>query len=170
MYKKLEDDDDGILESMNDKRTSCILLLGALMNIIENIRCKVLSLNDLDLLEEMVTFTRRIYLLIQRAVGDYCKEKVYERDRERGLFYPLIRQARQMEIHGLLCDMAIMLNGLKKKRYFHKCNKVYVLNAFVRTLRPSSLFLQRFLVKHQHFHVKLLPPPKKQPRYYQKYY
>ena len=73
MYQKVVND-DGILESVNDKRTSCILLLNGL--IIDNIRSKVLTLNDLELLEEMVAFTRGIYLLVFHIVGDYCKEKV----------------------------------------------------------------------------------------------
>ena len=55
MFKKVFED-DGELESMNDKQTSCILLLSGLLMIIENIRCKILGLNDLELLEEMVTF------------------------------------------------------------------------------------------------------------------
>ena len=49
-------EDDGILESVNDKHTSCILLLNGLITIIDNIRSKVLTLNDLELLEEMVAF------------------------------------------------------------------------------------------------------------------
>ena len=56
MYKKVVDD-DGILESVNDKHTSCILLLNGLITIIDNICSKVLTLNDLELLEEMVAFT-----------------------------------------------------------------------------------------------------------------
>ena len=71
-------DDDGILESVNDKRTSCILLLYRLITIIDNIHSKVLTLNDLELLEEMVAFTQGIYLLVFCIVGDYCKEKVSE--------------------------------------------------------------------------------------------
>ena len=56
MFKKVLED-DGELESMNDKRTSCMLLLSGLLTILENIRCKILGLNDLELLEEMVTFS-----------------------------------------------------------------------------------------------------------------
>ena len=77
MYKKVVND-DGILESVNVKRTSCILLLNELITIIDNICSKVLTLNDLELLEEMVAFTRGIYLLVFRIVVDYCKEEVSE--------------------------------------------------------------------------------------------
>ena len=62
MYKKVVED-DGELESLNDKRTSCILLMNGFITIIDNIHSKILSLNDLQLLEEMVAFTRGIYLL-----------------------------------------------------------------------------------------------------------
>ena len=55
MYKKVVED-DGILESVNDKHTSCILLLNGLITIIDNIHFKVLTLNNLELLEEMVAF------------------------------------------------------------------------------------------------------------------
>ena len=56
VYKKVLED-DGILESVNDKCTSCILLLNGLITIIDNICSKILTLNDLELLEEMVAFT-----------------------------------------------------------------------------------------------------------------
>ena len=56
MYKTVVED-DGILESVNDKCTSCTLLLNGLITIIDNICSKVLTLNDLELLEEMVAFT-----------------------------------------------------------------------------------------------------------------
>ena len=56
VYKKVVAD-DGILESINDKRASCILLMNGLITIIDNICSKVLTLNDLELLEEMVGFT-----------------------------------------------------------------------------------------------------------------
>ena len=39
-----------------------------------------------------------------------------------------------MEIFSLLSDIEYMLRGLKKKNYFRTCNKVYVLNEFVKTL------------------------------------
>ena len=168
MYKNVVDDDGG-LESMNDKCTSCILLLSGLLTLTDNLRSKVLSLNNLDLLEEMVTFLRRIYCLVVRVVVNYCKEPLSELHKSPGSFYPLIRQARQMEIFSLLSDIEYMLHGLKKKNYFWTCNKVYVLNEFVKTLRPSSFFLQKFLLKHKHFHIVLLPPEKKQPRYYKRY-
>ena len=133
MYKKVVDD-DGRLESMNDKRTSCILLLSGLLTLTDNLRSKVLSLNNLDLLEEMVTFLWRIYCLVVCVVVNYCKEPLSELHKSLASFYPLIRQARQMEIFSLLSDIEYMLCGLKKKNYFRTCNKVYVLNEFVKTL------------------------------------
>ena len=154
MYKKVVDN-DGILENVNDKRTSCILLLNGLITIIDNIHSKVLTLNDLELLEEMVVFTRGIYLLVFHIVGDYCKEEVSEMNKRPGQFYPLICKARQMDIFSLLSDIHCMLNRLKKKKYFHTCNKVGALNSFLRNLKSSLVFLEKFLVKHKHFHVVL---------------
>ena len=169
MYKKVLDDDD-ILESVNDKHTLCILLLNGLITIIDNIPSKVLTLNDLELLEEMVAFTRGIYLLVFRIIGDYCKEKVSKMNKRPGQFYPLIHKAGQMDIFSLLSDIHCMLSRLKKKKYFNTCNKVGILNSFLRNLKPSLVFLEKFLVKHKHFHI-VLPPPEKKPRcYYQKYY
>ena len=83
MYKKVVDDDGG-LESMNDKHTSCILLLSGLLTLTDNLRSKVLSLNNLDLLEEMVTFLWRIYCLVVRVVVNYCKEPLSELHKSPG--------------------------------------------------------------------------------------
>ena len=118
MYKQVVED-DGILESVNDKRMSCILLMNGLITIVDNIRSKVLTLNNLELLEEMVAFTQEIYLLVFRIVGDYCKEKVSKMNKRPASFHPLIRQARQMEIFSLLSNINCMLQHLKKKKYFH---------------------------------------------------
>ena len=168
MYKKVVQD-DGQLESLNDKGTSCILTMNGLITIIDNLCLKILSLNDLQLLEEMVTFTRGIYLVLARVIRDYCKEDVCVYHKIRGHFHPLICQARQMEIYRLLCDMDMMLRQLKKKEYFRTCNKVFVLNEFIKSLKLSLFFLEKFIVKHSHFHVVLPPPEKKQPQYYQQY-
>lgn len=169
MYKKVLND-DGELESMNDKRAACIILQNGLLTMIETIRSKILTLNNLPLLEEMVTFLRNIYFIMSRVVSDYCKETVSVMNMKHWVFYPLIREARQHEIHSLLCDMACMMSNLRKKRYFKSCNKVYVLNHFLRTLNPSLVFLQKFVVRNQHFHVVLPPPEPKRRNYYPKYY
>ena len=169
MYKKVVED-NGVLESLNDKRTRCILLMNSLLTLTDNFRSKILTFNDLEVLEEMVTFTRQIYLLLVQMVRDYCQEKVTKGHKRPALFYPLIQQARQMEIFLLLCDMNTTLSRLKQKKYFNTCNRVYVLNNFVKTLQPSVPFLEKFLLKHNHFHVIIPPPEKKKPKYYQKYY
>ena len=158
-----------MLESLNDKRTLCIFLMNGLITLTENLRSKILTLNDLEILEEMVTFTRHIFYLVARAVSDYCKEEVTQGHKRPACFYPLIRQARQMEIFALFCDINTTLSRLRQKKYFHTCNRVHVLNNFLKTLRPSLFFLEKFLVKHRHFHVIMPPPEKKRPKYYQKY-
>ena len=130
MFKKVLED-DGELESMNDKRTSCILLLSGLLTILENIRCKILGLNDLELLEEMVTFSRRTYNLVARFMDKYSVYTVRHGHNKPSNFYPLIRQAWQMGLFRLLSDMKQMLNEFKKDKFFYTCNKVFVMNAFL---------------------------------------
>ena len=169
MFKKVFED-DGQLESMNDKQTSCILLLSGLLTIIENIRCKLLALNDLELLEQMVTFTCRIYSLVARFTEKYSIYNFRAGHKKPTSFYPLIRQAWQMEVFSLLCNMTCMLNEFKKDKFFYTCNKVFVMNAFVVTLKPSLAFLKKFLLKHQHFYVILDPPNQKPKQIYQKFY
>ena len=77
MYKKVVED-DGVLESLNDKRTRCILVMNSLLILMDNFRSKILTFNDLEVLEKMVTFTRQIYLLLARIVSNYCQEQVTE--------------------------------------------------------------------------------------------
>ena len=81
---------DGVLESLNDKRTSCILLLNGLISIIDHLRSCILSLSNLKLLEEIVGLMRGIYLLIFCTIRDYVKTKVSEMHRKPTVFYPLI--------------------------------------------------------------------------------
>ena len=73
---------DGVLESLNDKRTSCILLLNVLISIIDHLRSRILSLSNLELLKEIVAFMRGIYLLIFCTIRDYVKTKVSKMHRK----------------------------------------------------------------------------------------
>ena len=138
MFRKVMNN-DGVLASLNDKRTLCILLLNGLVSIIDHLHSRILSLSDLELLEETVVFTRGIYLLGFRIIHNYCKRKISEMHRKPAVFYPLIRQARQMEIFTYFCDMNSMLLILKKEKY-------------MKMLKPSLTFLEKFLVKNSHFH------------------
>ena len=160
MFKKVMNN-DGVLESLNDKRTSCILLLNGLISIIDHLHSRILSLSNLDLLEEIIAFTRGIYLLIFRTIRDYVQTKVSEMHHKPAVFYPLIRQVRQMEIFSYFCDINSMLLILKEEKYFHTCNKLYVMNHFMKMLKPSLTFFEKFLVKNSHFHVTVPPPEKK---------
>ena len=169
MYKKVIAD-DGELESLNDKHTLCILLTKGLLNQIESFRGKIFSFNDLDRLEEMVRFCREIGNIMFRVVTETCGIKVRCFDPRQMVFFPFIRQARQFEIHSLLCHMLSMLSKLKSLKYFQSCPKVGILNSFVTTLQPSRLFLDKFLLGNANFHALLPPKPKPQRRYYQKYY
>jgi len=159
MYKKVIND-DGELESLNDKRASCILLRNGLATLIENFRYKVLSLQDLHLLEEILDFSLGIHNIMYKVIEDYTKTKLLKSTLSE-TYYPLIRQAHQMSIHSVLCSMACMLSDLKQKRYFTTCNKVFVLNHFLQTLNPSILFLQEYLKAHPHFHEPMPVPPKR---------
>ena len=89
IYRKVVED-DGELESINDKRAACILIMNGLLTITDNIRLKILTMNDLQLLEEMVTFTRGIYLIVMRVICDYCLEDISDSHKRPGSFYPLI--------------------------------------------------------------------------------
>ena len=169
MFRKVVNN-DGVLESLNDKRTSCILLLNGLISIIDHLRSRILSLSNLELLKEIVAFMRGIYLLIFCTIHDYVKTKVSEMHHKPAVFYPLIWQVRQMEIFSYFCDINSMLLILKKGKYFHMCNKLYVMNHFFKTLKPLLTFLEKFLVDNNHFHVTIPPPDKKVHRYVQKYY
>ena len=160
MFRKVVNN-DGVLESLNDKRTSCILLLNGLISIIDHLRSHILSLSHLELLEEIVGFMRGIYLLIFHTIRDYVKTKVSKMHRKPTVFYPLIQQARQMEIFSYFCDINSMLLILKKGTYFHMCNKQYVMNHFLKMLKPSLTFLEKFLVDNSHFHITVPPSNKK---------
>ena len=118
----------------------------------------------------MVRFMRGIVSLVSKVVSEYCGEEVSEKHKEQGVFYPLIHQARQMEIFRIFCDIECMLVKLKEKRFFQECKRIYVLNNFLKTLKPSLLFLEKFLLDNPHFHVVLPPPAKKNnKRYFRKH-
>ena len=136
--------------------------------MIELLRSKIFTLQELQILEEIVCFTRNINNILNRCTRDYSgvKESVYAPK----TFYPLIRQARQMEIFSLLCGMNTILLSIRKSGFFRTCNKVYRLNHFLTHLKPSIIFLQKFVVDNKHFHVVIPPPEPKRPKYTQKYY
>ena len=52
--------DDGHLESINDKRAASILIQNGLITIFENLCSKILTFKDINVLKEMVFFMRNI--------------------------------------------------------------------------------------------------------------
>ena len=91
IFKKVFEN-DGKLESMNDKCTSCILLLRGLICLLENIRSKLWTLNDIDLLEEIVSFTCGIYGLIVKFTSQHSTYVIHTCHKKPGVFYPIIRK------------------------------------------------------------------------------
>ena len=157
IYKKVSAD-DGALESLNDKRTLCLLLRKALLIVLETLCSKLFGFTDIDKLEEMVKFSREISHIVFNTVHNICQVEVQKLTERHGIFFPLICQARQFEIHTLLCYMATTLHKTKEIKYFENCRKVGVLNKFLTTLQPAKQFLDKFVIDNPHFH-DFLPPP-----------
>ena len=153
---------DGELESMNDKCAACILLQKGLTTLSENLRSKILTLEDVELHEEMIDFLVNIHRLIYNVIRDYTKTKLSDYA-QMAMYYPRIKQARQMSNFSILSSIISMLEDLRKKKFFESCNKVYVLNHFLQTLTPSMRFLKKFLLAYPHFHVQM-PVPLRQTR------
>ena len=143
MYKKVVND-DGLLESLNDKRAASIMLLNGLLTIFKNLRSKVLTFNNLEKLEKMVTFLCNISVLVTHAVCDYCKQCKPVSIPSSGVFFPFIRQAWQMEIHSLLCTMTSLLVKLRKKDYFRTCSKKFSTYIFEQPLNLHLCFFRNF--------------------------
>ena len=158
MFKKVIND-DGNLESLNDKWVQCILVQNGYISILDTLHSKILTLQNLPLLETVLTFSSGITQLIRNYVRDYSKTEIFPPYRF-GQFYPLLLQSRQMDIHHILCDMIGMLSDMKKKNFFKKCNKVFILNKFLQTLHPGLLYIQKFIAANKHFHLPI--PPKSQ--------
>ena len=156
MFKKVINDDQK-LESLNDKRVQCILIQNGYISLLDTLRSKTLTLQNLPLLKTILEFSHVIAQLITNFVRDYSKTKVFPRHRF-GQFYPLILQLRQMDIHHTLSDMIGMLSDMKRKNFFKECHKVFILNNFLHTLHPGLLYIQKFIVANEHFHMPI--PPK----------
>ena len=160
MFKKVINN-DGKLESLNDKRVQCILVQNGYLSLLETLHSKTLMLQNLPLLESVLNFSRGITQLMTNFVRNYTKTEIFPHN-QYSQFYPLIVQSRQMDIHHILCDMTGMLSDLKRKKFFKQCNKIYILNNFLQTLHPGFLYIQKFIVANEHFHVPIPPKSHKQ--------
>ena len=156
MFKKVINDDQK-LESLNDKRVQCILIQNGYISLFDTLRSKTLTLQNLPLLKTVLEFSHGNAQLITNFVRDYSKTEVFPHHRF-GQFYPLILQSRQMDIHHILSNMIGMLSIMKKKNFFKECHKVFILNNFLRTLHSGLLYIQKFIVANEHFHMPV--PPK----------
>ena len=155
---------------MNDKRTLCILLVEGLLSVIDSLRSKIFTFEDIDRLEEMLSFCTGISHVVHSTLSNTCLVDVQQYVSTQCVFRPLIRQARQFEIHSLLCYIASLIRKVKKEKYFHTCKNVAVMNSFLMKIRPSRLFLEKFLVANPHFHSEVPKPPKQQRRWHPRYY
>ena len=145
------------LESLNDKRVQCLLIQNGYLSLLNTLCSKTLTLQNLPLLETVLELSYGISRLITNFIHDYSKTKLFPHH-HFGQFYPLIVQSRQMDIHHILSDMIGMLCDMKRKNFFKQCNKVFILNNFLRTLHPGLLYIQKFIVANEHFHMPI--PPK----------
>ena len=126
---------------MNNKCAACILLRKGLMTLSKNLRSKILTLEHIEFHEEMIDFLVNIHCLIYNVIWDYTKTKLSDYA-QMAMYYPQIKQARQMSNFSILSSIISMLEDLRKKKFFESCNKVYVLNHFLQTLTPSMRFLK----------------------------
>ena len=155
MFKKVINDDQK-LESLNDKRVQCILIQNGYISLLDTLRSKILTLQNLPLLKTVLKFSHGIAQLITNFVHDYSKTELFPPHRF-GRFYPLMVQSRQMDIHHILSDMIGMLCDMKRKNFFKECQKVFILNNFLHTLHPGLLYIQKFIVANEHFHIRIAP-------------
>ena len=130
------------------------------MTLSENLRSKILTLEDVELHEEMIDFLVHIHRLIYNVIRDYTKTKLSDYA-QMATYYPQIKQARQMSNFSILSSIISMLEDLRKKKFFESCNKVYVLNHFLQTLTPLMRFLKKILLAHPNFHVQMPVPQRK---------
>ena len=154
IFKKIINDDQK-LESLNDKRVQCLLIQNGYLSLLDTLHSKTLTLQNLPLLETVLEFSYGIAQLITNFIRDYSKTKLFPRHCF-GQFYPLIVQSRQMDIHHILSDMIGMLSDMKRKNFFKEYNKVFILNNFLCTLHPGLLYIQKFIVANEHFHMPIL--------------
>ena len=155
MFNKVINDDQK-LESLNDKIVQCILIQNGYISLLDTLRSKTLTLQNLPLLETVLKFSHGIAQLITNFVRDYSKTELFPPHRF-GRFYPLIVQSRQMDIHHILSDMIGMLCDMKRKNFFKECQKVFILKNFLHTLHPGLLYIQKFIVANEHFHIRIAP-------------
>ena len=155
MFKKVINDDQK-LESLNDKRVQCILIQNGYLSLLDTLRSKTLTLQNLPLLKTVLEFSYGIAQLITNFIRDYSKTELFPRHLF-GQFYPLIVQSWQMDIHHILSDIIGMLSDMKRKNFFKECNKVFILNNFLCTLHPGLLYIQKFIVANEYFHMPNLP-------------
>ena len=109
---------DGKLESMNDKCATCILLQKGLTTLSENLRSKILTLEDLELHEEMIDFLVNIHCLMYNVIRDYTKTKLSDYA-QRAMYNPQIKQARQMSNLSILSSVISMLEDLTKRKFLN---------------------------------------------------
>ena len=105
---------------MNNKCAACILLQKGLMTLSKNLRSKILTLEDVELREEMIDFLVNIYRLIYNVIQDYTKTKLSDYA-QMATYYPQIKQARQMSNFSILSSIISMLEDLWKKKFFESC-------------------------------------------------
>ena len=103
MFRKVINN-DGHLESLNDKRVQCILVQNGYLSLLDTLHSKMLTLQNLPLLETVLKFSHGIAQLMTNFVRNYAKTEIFPHD-QYCQFYPLIVQSRQMDIHHILCDM-----------------------------------------------------------------
>ena len=152
--------DDGHLESLNDKQCACRCFSYGCKSSADQIRLKVFYLSDLTKLDHLKKCISKMTDVLEVYSKDFkIPFNTYKR---RLQSFPNILNIREVHQYELVYIFSCLANTCEKIAKFCTTSKdVKCLNNCTRATSKISMYLQRHIMENEVFHVKLHPQPKR---------
>ena len=136
--------DDGKLETIYEKRSTCLIFMEKIHLLFDLIRSKIFHENRLSELE----FLRKYCLVIRNIFTKYAtlygETETFDYLRSTSFTLNIISQ-RQMEVHSLSCNICHYMTLFKP--FLTSTLRVRALNEFIRVTTSVAQFVENYLTK-----------------------
>lgn len=161
-----EDEDEVDWNKIFDKRTRCLLNASGVYSSSESIRCKVLQIEDIELLESLRTSLGNISEMYRNYSAQYSKTRVVDYIKSETRVNPNFKQLRRMEVHSLCCEIQVFCKEVKP--FINTTMNDSAIGQFFNIMFSTNKFLEKTVMDNPIFHAIYPTPPRR--KRYSKFY
>lgn len=154
-----DEEDELLLDKITDKRTRCLYLCHGVSSSAESIRCKILQVQEIELLESLKLSLRNISQMYRNFSDQYSKTRVVNYVETMTWVNPNFITLRQIEVHSLCCEIQIFCKHVTP--YMKNTMIDRAIGQFFNIMSATCKFLEKTVMDNPIFHAVDPNPPRR---------